>query len=69
MTSANPLYAGLAKPAQRALANAGIKSLAQLAKKTEAEIAALHGMGPNAIATLKRALAANRLSFSRGRAK
>jgi len=69
MTSANPLYAGLAKPAQRALANAGIKSLAQLAKKSEAEIAALHGMGPTALATLKRTLAANSLSFSRCRTK
>lgn len=69
MTTANPLYAGLAKPAQRALANAGIKSLAQLAKKSEAEIAALHGMGPNALATLRRTLSANGLSFSRGRSK
>lgn len=63
----NPLHAGLAKPAQRALNNAGIKSLSQLAKTREAEIAALHGMGPNAIATLKRSLAANGLAFARGR--
>ena len=65
--AANPLYDGLAKPAQRALANAGIKRLAQLARKSEAEIAALHGMGPNALATLKRTLASNGLSFARGR--
>ena len=69
MTTANPLNEGLAKPAQRALANVGIKSLAQLAKRSEAEVAALHGMGPNAIATLKRTLAANGLSFSHGRTK
>ena len=65
--AANPLYAGPAKPAQRALAQAGIKSLAQLASKSEAEIAALHGLGPNAIATLKRTLTAIGLSFARGR--
>jgi DNA repair protein RadC len=64
--AADPLNVGLAKPAQRALANADIKNLAQLAKKSEAEMAALHGMGPNAIATLKRTLAAEGLSFSRG---
>ncbi len=65
--AANPLNEGLAKPAQRALANAGIKNLTQLAKKSEAEIAALHGMGPNAIATLKRTLAANGVAFARSK--
>jgi predicted RecB family nuclease len=63
------LQDGLAKPAQRALANAGIKTVAQLARKTEPEIAALHGMGPNAIATLKRALGANGLTFARSKGK
>jgi hypothetical protein len=54
---------GLAKPAQRALASAKISSLKQLAGKREADIAALHGMGPNAGAALKRALKAAGLSF------
>jgi len=36
--------AGLAKPAHRALAAAGITNLGDLATRTEAEIAALHGM-------------------------
>lgn len=54
---------GLAKPAQRALANAKIASLKQLAGKREADIADLHGMGPNALATLKRALKAAGLAF------
>ena len=67
--AANPLHDGLAKPAQRALANAGIKNLTQLSKKSETEVAALHGMGPNGIATLKRTLAANGLSFARGEKK
>lgn len=53
----------LAAPAQRALAGAKIANLSQLARKTEAEIAGLHGMGPNALGKLKDALKAKRLSF------
>ena len=53
----------LAEPAQRALAGAGIQSLKQLAKFSEAEIKHLHGIGPNALKQLKKALKANRLSF------
>ena len=49
--------AGLAKPAQRALASAGYTRLDQLTKVTEAELRALHGMGPKAIAQLREALA------------
>jgi hypothetical protein len=56
---------GLAKPAQRALASARITSLKQLAGKREADIAALHGMGPNAVTALKRALKAAGLSFKK----
>lgn len=55
----------LAAPAMRALAAAGLTSLDRLAKKTEADVAALHGMGPNAIATLKAALKAAGKSFRR----
>ena len=54
---------GLAKPALRALARAKIASLKQVAAKRESDIAALHGMGPNGVATLKRALKAAGLSF------
>jgi len=61
----NPLHEGLAKPAQRALANAGIKTVAQLAARTEGEIAGLHGMGPNGVAALKRTLAMHKLKFAR----
>jgi len=59
------LSQGLAKPAQRALAGAGIKRLEQLAKRTEDEISALHGMGPNALKTLRDTLAARGMSFAR----
>jgi len=54
----------LAAPARRALDAAGIYRLEQLTKVREAEIAQLHGIGPNALKQLRRALAANGLSFS-----
>ncbi len=54
----------LAAPAQRALANAGIKSLEQLAKFGEAEIKEMHGIGPNALQQLRAALKAMGLSFT-----
>ena len=57
---------GLAQPAQRALAGAGIQSVEQLAKFSQTEIQQLHGIGPNALAQLQRALAAKGLSFADG---
>jgi hypothetical protein len=53
----------LAAPAQRALANAGIQNLKQLAKFSEIEVKGLHGIGPNALVQLKHALKVNGLSF------
>jgi len=55
---------GLAKPAHRALAGAGIHSLEELAARREADVAALHGMGPNGVKTLCEALAAKGLRFT-----
>ena len=46
----NDLPEGLAAPARRALASAGYTRLDQLANASEAEVRALHGMGPNAMA-------------------
>jgi 3-methyladenine DNA glycosylase AlkD len=54
----------LSAPAQRALANAGIKQLKQLTKFSEAEIKQLHGIGPNALDQLRRALGAKGLAFA-----
>ena len=54
---------GLARPAQRALAGAGIGDLKSLAARSRAEVAALHGMGPGGLATLERAMAAEGLAF------
>lgn len=55
----------LAAPAQRALAGAGIKNLKQLAKFSEAEVKALHGIGSNALVALRAALKAKGLSFKK----
>lgn len=53
----------LARPAQRALAEARINSLEQMAGYSEVEIRQLHGIGPNALEKLREALAAKGLSF------
>jgi DNA-directed RNA polymerase alpha subunit len=53
----------LASPAQRALAAAGITQLAQLTRMSETELARLHGIGQNAINTLRLALSEKGLSF------
>jgi DNA-directed RNA polymerase alpha subunit len=55
----------LAAPAQRALANAGIANLSQLARHSEAEVSKLHGMGPNALKRLKEAMVEKGLSFTK----
>jgi hypothetical protein len=54
----------LAAPAQRALSAAGIQHLTQLTQFGEVEIEQLHGIGPDAIDQLRRALAANGLTFA-----
>lgn len=54
---------GIGKPAQRALAAAGITRLEQLAEVSEAELGKLHGMGPKALGILRQALEAEGLSF------
>jgi len=55
----------LAAPAMRALNGAGLTSLAKLARATEAEVTALHGMGPNAMKDIKTAMRARGLSFAK----
>ncbi len=59
----------LAKPAQRALAVAGIHRLTQLIKFSGGEIKQLHGIGPNALNQLRRALRAKGLSFANEKKK
>jgi hypothetical protein len=55
---------GLAEPARRALAGAGIHNLQQLSAFSEAQIKQLHGMGPKGIDLLRRALVEKGLSFA-----
>ena len=62
---AGDLPAKLGAPAERALAGAGIKNLKQLTKFSEAEIKQLHGVGPNALGKLRRALTEEGLSFAK----
>lgn len=57
---------GLSGPALRALAHAGITSMAQLAQRTESEVAALHGIGPKAMRQLAEGLARQSRHFRRG---
>ena len=61
----NALPIKLAKPAQRALQNAGITTLKQLSGLTEQEVLQLHGIGKNAIVEIKKALADNNLLFAK----
>ncbi len=58
------LPAGLAQPARRALAGAGYTRLEQLTEVSEDEIKQLHGIGPNALDLLRRALESRGLSFA-----
>ena len=56
--------AGLSQPALRTLAGAGIRSVVELSKFSEAEIRHLHGIGPNALEKLRAALADLNLNFA-----
>lgn len=47
----------LSKPAQRALAAAGITTYAHLATWTVQDLSTLHGIGPHAMASLRQGLA------------
>jgi DNA-directed RNA polymerase alpha subunit len=54
----------LAKPAQRALHNAGITTIKQLSNYSEEEVSKLHGIGKSAMNTIKLILNENGLIFS-----
>jgi DNA-directed RNA polymerase alpha subunit len=55
---------GLANPARRALAAAGIETLEDLTKISEAELLELHGMGPKALGVLRESMKDNGLGFA-----
>lgn len=58
------LAEGLSRPARQALAVAGITTLEELSKWSEADVGKLHGMGPKGIRLLRESLAARGLSFA-----
>jgi hypothetical protein len=58
------LPSGLPEPARRALVAAGFIRLEQLTHVSEAEVLALHGVGPKALDLLRRALCANGWAFA-----
>ncbi len=64
MKEISDLPAGLAAPARRALASAGIFRLNQLTAWSENELKNLHGIGPRAIEQVRRALQEHGLSLA-----
>lgn len=53
----------LGKPAHGALAHAGIVTFADLARWTQKEVAALHGVGPKSFPELTAAMALRGIEF------
>lgn len=58
-----PLTPRLGRPALGALAHAGITTLEGVSRLSEAELQALHGVGPKAVRLLREALAAEGLAL------
>lgn len=58
------LPAGIGRPATRALADAGLTSLALVVQRPRSEIAALHGVGPKAVRLLEEAVAEHGLIWA-----
>jgi hypothetical protein len=56
---------GVGGPALRALSSAGIRSMADLTRWTESDLAKLHGMGPKALGALRDGLDTSGRSFRR----
>lgn len=53
----------IGRPATRALEQIGVSTLEQVAGRSEAELLALHGVGPRAVRMLREALADAGLAF------
>lgn len=58
-------FASLGAPAQRALANAGIKTVKQLAGWSEKELLKLHGMGKSSVPKIQEILKKEKLSLKK----
>lgn len=57
------LPAAIGRPATQALLGAGLATLEQVARRTKAELLALHGVGPKAVRILAQALEERGLAF------
>ena len=57
------LFLRLSAPARRALEGAGIRDPQALSQFTEAQVLALHGIGKNAMATIKKYLEEKKLTL------
>jgi predicted flap endonuclease-1-like 5' DNA nuclease len=55
---------GIGQPATRALNSEGVTSLEQASAYSEAQLLALHGVGPKAIRVLREAFAEHNLDFA-----
>lgn len=53
----------IGQPATRALLNAGYRTLDEVSRLTEADLLALHGVGPKAVRLLRETLAAKGLAL------
>ena len=62
--ASDDLPRGIGAPATRALTAAGCRALRDVARMREADVAALHGVGPKAVSALRAALAVQGLSFA-----
>ncbi|WP_258724914.1 hypothetical protein [Cellulomonas sp. NS3] len=58
-----PLPARIGRPALGALAHVGITTLEEVGRMSEADLLALHGVGPKAVRLLREALAAEGVSL------
>ncbi|EXG81678.1 helix-hairpin-helix domain-containing protein [Cryptosporangium arvum] len=54
----------IGRPATRALLDAGVRTLDQVATRSRRELLALHGVGPKAVTILADALAERGLAFA-----
>ena len=61
----SPFPKGIPQPALRAVASLGITRLDQVTRFTEAQLLALHGMGPKALGIIKAELRARGRSLAR----
>lgn len=62
-TADSDLPPGIGRPATQALREAGLTTLAHIATRTEAELLALHGVGPKAVRILAETLAEKGMSL------